>query len=121
LVCGLCQHAQNSQADQEPVRHRTLAQSEGDPKRVTLRRREHVKFIEQGCAHLVQRRERELHLRLDSCDAHDAAVRSSLGQVPQQRRLAYPRLAADHQCAALTPAQSLQKAIQFAALRGAAD
>src|SRR5215469_4407885 len=34
-----------------------------------------------GTHRLVQRRERELHLRLDSGDANEAAVRSPLGQV----------------------------------------
>ena len=97
IFCGLRQQAQHSQADQEPVRHRIIVQPKSDPKRLALRSRQHLKSIEDGCAQLVQRRERELHLPLDGRDANDAAVRSSLCQVLQQRCLAHPRLAADHQ------------------------
>ena len=121
-ICrGLRQHAQHSQADQEPVRHRAIVQPEGDPKRLTLRRRQSFKLIENGRAQLVQRRERELHLRLDSRDADDPGICSLPCQVLQQRRLTHPRLAADHQATALTPAESLEEGIQFAALRGAAN
>jgi hypothetical protein len=96
-------------------------QPEGDPKRLTLRRRQSFKLIENGRAQLVQRRERELHLRLDSRDADDPGICSLPGQILQQRCLTHSRLAADHQATALTPAQSLQERIQLAALRGAAN
>ena len=121
ICCGLRQQAQHSQADQEPVRHRAIVQPKGDPKRLTLRRRQPFKLIENGRAQLVQRRERELHLRLDSRDADDPGICSLPCQVLQQRRLTHPRLAADHQATALTSAQSLEEGIQFAALRGAAN
>lgn len=85
------EQAQHGEANQEPVRHRTLAQPKSDPKRLALRPRQRIKLIENGSAQLVQRRERELHLRLDTADAHDSAVRGPLGQVLQQRRLAKSR------------------------------
>jgi hypothetical protein len=40
LCCDLCQQAQHSQADQEPVRHQAIVQPKSDPKRLTLRRRQ---------------------------------------------------------------------------------
>jgi hypothetical protein len=69
MLCGLGQQARHRQADQEPVRHRTFAQPESDPKRLTLRRREHFKFIEHGCAQLVQRGEGELHATMPTLAA----------------------------------------------------
>jgi hypothetical protein len=69
VLYGLGHPARHRQADQEPVRHRTFAQPESDPKRLTLRRREHFKFIEHGCAQLVQRGEGELHATMPTLAA----------------------------------------------------
>ena len=79
------------------------------------------KLIEDGCAQLVQRRERELHLRLDGRDANDAAsaarrVRySSSAVLPTP---ASPRITRER----LSPRRRASKeGIQFAALRVAAN
>jgi signal transduction histidine kinase len=45
---GLRLRCRSWAAAQEPVRHRTLVQPEGDPKRLTLRPWQHVELIENG-------------------------------------------------------------------------
>jgi hypothetical protein len=64
----------------------------------------------------MQPGERELHLRLDTRGTHHTASRRLLDQVVQQRRLAHARLAAYHQCPALTPANSFDEPVEHVAL-----
>jgi hypothetical protein len=116
----LGQQAQGGQADQEPVRCRPGAEAERGPQRVALRRRETPQAVQHRRAQLVQRRERQLHLRLDTHRAHHPAARRLPGQVLQQRRLAHPRLAPHHQSTAFTRTHSRRQPAEHAALDVAA-
>ena len=64
LLRRLGQQAKHRQADEEPIRRRALAQPERGLQRVALRSGKALKAIEQRRAQLMQRRERQLHLRL---------------------------------------------------------
>ena len=93
----LGQQAQGGQADQEPVRWRPGTEAERGPQRVALRRRETLQAVQHRRAQLVQYRERQLHLRLDTHRARHPAAGRLPGQVLQQRGLAHPGLAAHHE------------------------
>ena len=54
----------------------------------------------------------QLHLRLHPCRADDGELRRRREQVPQQRRLAHPRLAAQHQRPALAAADRRDQVVQ---------
>ena len=85
-----------------PTRKRSGAsprpQTERGRQRVALRPGQAVQLAEQRRAQLVQAGERELHLRLDPDGPRDAAARRRCStQVVQQRGLADPGVAAQHQ------------------------
>jgi hypothetical protein len=115
----LGQQAQGRQPDQEPVRRRPGTEAERGPQRVALRRRETLQAAQHRRAQLVQHRERQLHLRLDTHRAHHPAARRLPGQVLQQRSLAHPRLAAHHQSAAFTRPHRRHQPVEHAALGAA--
>jgi hypothetical protein len=106
LLGGIAQQAQHREADREPIRRFPRPHAERRGQRVALRRRQVLQPIQQRRAELMQPRERELHLGLDADRVHDPAARRPLRHVPQQRRLAHPRVAAHHQRPALARAHS---------------
>ena len=59
-------------------------------------------MIQHRGAQLMQRRERQLHLRLHAHGPRDQAPRGPPGQVVKQRGLAHAGLTAQHQGPALT-------------------
>ena len=81
--------------------------------------REVLEPIEHRRTHLLKGGERELHLRLDADSPHEPKVLGRPDQVVQQRRLAYARLPAEHERAALTRAHCLEQLVERGALRGA--
>ena len=69
----------------------------------------------------MDRRERQLHLRLDALDLGDAQARGLPRGVPQQRGLSDTRLATDHQDRALAVASLGEHAVEPSALAGSAE
>jgi hypothetical protein len=120
FLCHLRQQAQNGQTDQEPVRYRPGTDGESGPQGIALRDRESLQAIQHRRAQLVQRGERQLHLRLDTGGAPHAAFRRLPGQVLQQRCLADTRFAMHDQCPALTCANSLNEPVKRATFGAAA-
>jgi hypothetical protein len=112
LLGHVGQHAQHGQPDQETIRRRPGAEAERGPQRLALRAREPIQAVQHRCQQLVQPRVGELHLRLDTRGARHPAARGVLDQVVQQRRLAHPRLTADHQRPALTSANGVDEPVQ---------
>ena len=76
-------------------------QPERHTQRIPLRTGQPVQPVEHRRAQLMQPRERELHLRLNTRNPDDPTPQRPLGHVLQKRRLADPRLAAHHQHRAL--------------------
>ncbi len=116
LLGRLGQQTQDRERDEEAIRCRAVVQPERRPQRVTLRAWQPVELAEHRRAQLMQPGERELHLRLNARDPGDATLRGPLGDVLQQRRLADPRLAAQHLHRALPRPDALQLAVQCLAL-----
>ena len=117
LPSYLRQQAQHSQTDQEPVWCRTGTETQRSPQRITRQNRETIDVIQHRRAQLLQRGEREFHLRLDTRSPRYAAIRRRPpGQVVQQRCLAHTRLVAHHKCSALTRPDSIDQPVQHAAL-----
>ena len=114
------QQAQERQADQEPVRRRSLAEAEGDAERVALRRRKSLRPAQHGLAELVQRAAREFGLGLGTGAAQHLVVRHPAGEVLEQGGLAEAWLAVDDQRAALTRANVLGEPVERTAFRAAA-
>ena len=83
LLRRVRQQTQDSEADKEPIRSITVTQTERRAKRIALRAGKPVDAIQEGRGQLVQPRERELHLRLDSDRPRDAASRGPLHQILQ--------------------------------------
>ncbi len=111
----LGQQAQGRQADQKPVRWRPGTEAERDPQRVALRRRQTLQAVQHGRAQLVQHRERQLHLRLDTHRARHPAAGRLPGQVLQERGLAHPGLAPHHETTAFTRTHRRQQPVEHVA------
>ena len=116
LLGGVGQQAQDRQPDEEAIRRRSGAQAERRAQRVALRARQMLETAEHGRAQRMQAGERELHLGLDARRPGDPASLRGCRQVPQQRGLADPRLAAQDQHAALARAHSRDESFQHVAL-----
>ena len=116
LLGHLREQAQHRQPDQEPIRRVPRPQPERHAERVPLRGGKPVQPIQHRRAQLLQRRERELHLRLHTDRPHDPEPRRGPDRGLQQRRLADPRLAAHHQHPALPTAHRLEQPLQRLAL-----
>ncbi len=86
------QQAEHRQADEQSVRRGALAQPERDFQRAALRRRKSLTAIEQRRAQLMQRRECQLHLRLQPRRTYDEHVRGRSDRIVEQRRLPDSRL-----------------------------
>ena len=124
LLGGLGQQAEDRQSDQERIRRRVGGarnQSERDAKRVVLGLRETVHKVEERGTQLLNRRERELHLRLDPGRPGDPKLARSLDRVLEQRRLADARFAMHHQHAAAPAAHAVQQSIEHLPLAFAAE
>ncbi len=102
------QQAKHGQTDQEPVRHVTRCESQGDVQRVVLGRRERVEPVEHRRAELMDPGERELHLRLHARDLRHTESRGLSSEMPEQRRLSDACLAAHDEHGALTFAHVCQ-------------
>jgi hypothetical protein len=76
----LREQAQHGKADQEPVRNRPGIQAERDTQRGSLRCRDGRQPVKQRRAQLMQRSERQLHLRLNTGHPDHAAVSGALHQ-----------------------------------------
>ena len=97
LLRHVGQQAQDRQADEEAIRGVAAAQAERGAERVALRSRQALQAIHERRAELLQPGERELHLGLDARRAGDGAPRRAPHQVSEQRALADPGLAAQHE------------------------
>ena len=109
---GLGEQAQDRQRDQEAVRRRAVLEAERHLQRGPLRRRQRLQTVGQRRAQVMQTGERELHLRLHAGRPCDATSGGLPGDVFQQRRLADPRLAAQHQRRALADSDALQQPVE---------
>ena len=116
LAPDLGQQPEQRQADQEAIRRRARAQAERGAQRVALRAGQGVEPVEHRRAQLLQRGERQPGLRLHARGARHLAVGRPLGHVGQQRRLADPRLAPQHQRPALAGAHRVQQPVERLAL-----
>ena len=91
---------------------RPAAHAERRRQRIALRDRESLEMIKRRRAHLMQPGERKLHLRLDAHGARDPEVRRLLDDVLQQRGLAHPGLAAQHQGPALSRSNGVDQPVE---------
>lgn len=80
-----------------------------------------VQPVQHGRQQLVQRGERQIHLRLYAGGAHDANTRCLVDQPVQKRRLADTRLTADDECPALPRANGVHEGAEGLALTAPAD
>ena len=94
LLRDVGEQTQDRQTDEEPIRRIATAQTKRDAKRIALRGGKALQAIQEPRAQLLQPRERELHLRLDTGRPGDAAAGRLPHQILQQRALADPSLAA---------------------------
>ena len=121
LLGGLSQQAEDRQSNQERVWRGASDESERDAKRVVLGLRQTFQEVETRVAQLVNRCERELHLRLHPGRPRDPKLARSLDRVLEQRRLADARFAIHHQHAAAPPAHAVQQPVEHLALAFPAD
>ena len=96
-------------------------ESERDAKRLVLGLRVGAPQVEERGTQLLNRCERELHLRLDPGRPGDPKLARSLDRVLEQRRLADARFAVRHQHAAAPAAHAVQQSIERCPLTFAAD
>jgi predicted ester cyclase len=99
---GLRQQAENRERHEKRVRRRSRAQPERDVERVALRTRQAVTERKDRRTQLLNRRERELHLALDSGAPDDSHGRRLVDRVVEQRRLADAGLAMDDEGATVS-------------------
>ena len=78
--------------------------------------RETVHKLEERGTQLLNRRERELHLRFDPGRPGDPKLAPSLDRVLEQRGLADARFAVHHQHAAAPAAHAVQQPVEHLAL-----
>ena len=119
LLGGFGQQAEDRQTDQESIRRGvggTPNQSERDVERVVLGLRQPPPEVEERQTQLLNRRERELHLRLDPRGPGDPKLGCSLDRVLEQRGLADARLSVHHQHAATPAAYAGQQPVEYLAL-----
>ena len=91
------EQAQDRQGHQEAIGRTAHLQPERRAQRIALRERQPVGAVQQRRAQVMQAGEGELHLGLHARGPHHAAPRGLAGDVVDQRCLADPRLAAQHQ------------------------
>ncbi len=120
LLCSESEQRQRSDADREP-RGLALDDPEGGTEPRRLRRREEVEPVEEGTAELVERRERDLRLRLDAAGANDVEVGRFRGCVLEQGGLADPRLADEDECLTGPSARVRQQLVDPTLCRSSSD
>jgi hypothetical protein len=111
LLGRLRQQTKRRQPDEEPIRHRALAQPERGRQGIALRSRESLEILEQRHAELMQRREGKLHLGLDPGGADPPHVRGRAHRMLQQRRFADPGLALQHEDPAAPNPRALEQPV----------
>ena len=116
LLGGLCQQVQRRQRHQKRFRGLPGRQTQCHTQRLTLGFDQRVQAREHRRAKVVQPSEGQLHLRLDAHAPRHPEARRPLGHVPQQRRLADPRLPAQHQHGAAPTTHPIQQPVQRRAL-----
>ena len=121
LLCHGSQEAEYGQRDQEVVPRLAGLQTQRDAQSVALRLWKRVEPNQHRSAELMHRRERQVHLGLDAGDPRRPERRRLARAVIQERGLADPRLAADHQDRALAAADVVQHPIEHLALGGTAQ
>ena len=107
---------QDREPDQERVGPRHGTEPKRRLQRVALRSGKGIHVAEQRRAELVQRRERQLHLGLDTLGAQDTRGVGACRDVVDQRGLADARLAAQHKGAAAPVASSGQQLVELRTL-----
>ena len=112
LSGSLGQQAEDRQSDQEGVRRGSRDESERDAKRLVLRLWEALYKLEERGAQLLNRGERELHLRFDPGRLGGPKLARSLDRVVEQRRLADARFAMHYQHAAVPAAHAVQQPVE---------
>ena len=121
LLGGLRHEAERRQGDQEPVRAISGGEPERDAEPATLRLGQRPEPAEHRRAQLVQPRVGELHLRLDAGHAGYPETGRLGDQLPQQFRLADPRLSPHDQDGAAAPAHVRDEPSQDLQLGGPAE
>jgi hypothetical protein len=116
MLGGFRYETQRGEANQESVRRRSCCQAEDDPKRVSLGNGQPIEPAEQRRAQLMQAREGQLHLGLDTRRSCDAQVGNGIDETLQQCRLPDPGLAPQHQRTTLAPADRGNQLVQKHAL-----
>ena len=119
LLGGVGQQAEDRQSDQERIRRRVG----GTPNSVRTRRRarragarEARHEPKEGRTELLNRRERELHLRLDSRRLHDPEFAPSRGRILEKGRLADSGFSMHHQHSAAAAVHAVQQPVEHLAL-----
>ena len=120
LLRGLGQEPEHRQPDQERIRL-PGREAEGDAQRVALGLRQVLHELEDRRAQLLQRRERQLHLRLDPRGPHDAELRRRLDRPLEQGGLADAWLPVHDGDAGLPAARGSQQLVEQPALALPAD
>ena len=117
LLCRPRKQRQDRQPDEESIRRRPCGPAERDLECAALWRRELLHGFEQRRTQLVQGRERELHLRLDTRGLKDPHVCCRFNGIVQERCLPDPGLAVNQQRATLAGAERGDDVIEQGALR----
>jgi hypothetical protein len=117
LLCRPRKQRQDRQPDEESIRRRPCGPAERDLECAALWRRELLHGFEQRRTQLVQGRERELHLRLDTRGVQDPHVCRRGNGIVQERCLPDPGLTVNQQCATLAGAERGDDVIEQGALR----
>ncbi len=115
-VGHLGEQTQHGQAEEERVWRRAHREAEDCADCSALWSGQVVETVEHRHAHAVQSRERERHLGLDSGRPCHPARRSALAYVLEQRGLADPGLASEHEDPALAGLRVVEKAVERLAL-----
>ena len=120
LRCG-GEQAERRGPDREAVLGIAGPEPERGAQRVCLMLGDLVEMVPQRPAHLEQRRELELCLRLDAEGADDRHPVGLVDRVVEERGLADPRFAADRERAAPTRAGTVEQLVKPQALALTAD
>ncbi len=118
---GRAQQADRRDAYGEAVARRRGTEREGGGQRIRLRSRQACELLRHRAEEIRQGREGQLGLRLDPARSQDRRVVAALRERLQQRRLADPRLAADHERASVSGPQVVEQLLQPGQLGAAAD
>ena len=109
LLGDRAEHAEGGRADQVPLRRRVVGEPERRAQRGGLRARQPLDRVQHRPQQLVQPGPRELELGVDPARAQHERAAGGRRRVLEQRRLADPGLAADHQHAAGSPAPAREE------------